>query len=120
MRQMEHTMALAETSALPAMAEKAAAAAQFLRGLAHDGRLLALCALMEAGEAPAGRLVEVTGLSQSALSHHLAILREQGFVQTRREGVSIIYSIADPKVAALITTLHGLFCGPDADTQKGA
>jgi ArsR family transcriptional regulator len=53
-------------------------------------------------------------LSQSALSQHLAILREQGFVRTRRRGVSIIYSIADPKVSALIATLHGLFCDPDA------
>ena len=113
-------MSLDQESRLPAMAEKAAAAATFRRGLAHDGRLLALCALMEAGEAPAGRLVEVTKLSQSALSQHLAILREQGFVRTRREGTSIIYSIADPKVAALIATLHSLFCGPDSETQQGA
>lgn len=108
-------MALAEIPAPPRMAEMASAAAQFLRGLAHDGRLLALCALMEEGEASAGRLVEVCGLSQSALSQHLAILRAQGFVRTRREGTSIIYAIADPKVAAVIGTLHGLFCGPDVE-----
>lgn len=113
-------MTVALAPSLPSMADKAAEAAQFLRGLAHDGRLLVLCALMEAGEAPAGRLVAVSGLSQSALSQHLAILRQQGFVRTRREGVSIIYAIACPRVIALITTLHGLFCGPGADPQPGA
>ncbi|MBU6408230.1 MAG: ArsR family transcriptional regulator [Alphaproteobacteria bacterium] len=107
-------MSLPKASSMPAMAERSAAAAHLLRGLAHPGRLLALCALMESGEAPAGQLQAVTGLSQSALSQHLAILREQGFVRTRRRGVSIIYSIADPKVSALIATLHGLFCDPDA------
>lgn len=110
-------MAVADAPVLTGMAEKAALAAQFLRGLAHDGRLLALCALMEAGEAPAGRLVAVTGLSQSALSQHLAILREQGFVRTRREGTSVIYAIADPRVSALIATLHALFCAPDTETE---
>lgn len=94
------------------MADKAADAAQFLRLLSHDGRLLVLCALVEEGEAPAGRLVEVSGLSQSALSQHLALLREQGLVDTRREGTSVIYSIADPKVSQLLATLHALFCAP--------
>jgi ArsR family transcriptional regulator, virulence genes transcriptional regulator len=98
---------------LASMADRAAEAAQFLRGLAHDGRLLVLCALIEEGEAPAGRLVEISGLSQSALSQHLALLREHGLVQTRREGTSVIYRIADPRVTALLTTLHGLFCAPD-------
>jgi ArsR family transcriptional regulator, virulence genes transcriptional regulator len=97
---------------LASMADKAAEAALFLRGLAHDGRLLVLCVLIEEGEASAGRLVEVSGLSQSALSQHLALLRAQGLVRTRREGVSIIYAIADPKVTALLTTLHRLFCAP--------
>ena len=112
-------MSLAQTTPLPAMAGRAAAAAQFLRALAHDGRLLALCALMEAGEASPGLLQGVTGLSQSALSQHLAILRGQGFVRTRRDGTNIIYSIADPKVAAVILTLHGLFCSPDEESLKG-
>lgn len=104
----------ASKPSLAAMAGKAEEAAQFLRLLAHDARLLVLCALVEAGEAPAGRLVEISGLSQSALSQHLALLRDQGLVRTRREGVSVIYAIADPKVAALLTTLHGLFCGPNS------
>jgi ArsR family transcriptional regulator, virulence genes transcriptional regulator len=98
---------------LASMADRAAEAAQFLRSLAHDGRLLVLCALVEEGEAAAGRLVEVSGLSQSALSQHLALLRAQGLVHTRREGTSVIYAIADPKVTAMLTTLHRLFCAPD-------
>jgi ArsR family transcriptional regulator len=100
---------------LAEMADKAALAAQFLRSLAHDARLLVLCALVEAGEAPAGRLVEVSGLSQSALSQHLAVLRDQGLVRTRREGTSVIYAIADQKVIALLTTLHALFCAPETE-----
>jgi ArsR family transcriptional regulator len=102
------------------MAERASEAAAFLRGLAHDGRLLALCALIEEGEASAGRLVEVSGLSQSALSQHLAILRERGFVRTRRDGVRVIYSIADARIAALMTTLHSLFCHADASRKHGS
>lgn len=111
-------MSLTSSQSMARMADKAAEAAQFLRSLAHDGRLLVLCALVDQGEAPAGKLVEISGLSQSALSQHLALLREQGLVRTRREGASVIYAIADPKVAALLTTLHALFCGPDAQTQK--
>jgi ArsR family transcriptional regulator len=99
--------------AVPGMAEKALEAARLLRSLGHDGRLLVLCALVEAGEASAGRLVEISGLGQSALSQHLALLREQALVRTRREGTSIIYSIADPKVTAILETLHRLFCSPD-------
>jgi DNA-binding transcriptional ArsR family regulator len=101
------------------MAEKAAEAARFLRGLGHDGRLLVLCALMEEGEAPAGRLVAISGLSQSALSQHLAILREQGLVGTRREGTSISYRITDTKVAAILETLHQLFCSDAAIDDEG-
>jgi ArsR family transcriptional regulator, virulence genes transcriptional regulator len=98
----------------PSMADMASEAARLLRLLSHDGRLLALCALAEAGEAPAGRLVEICGLSQSALSQHLAILRAERLVQTRREGTSVIYRLSDPRAAALLETLHSLFCGPMA------
>jgi ArsR family transcriptional regulator len=92
------------------MADQAGRAAQLLRSLAHDARLLVLCVLVEAGEASAGRLVEVSGLSQSALSQHLGKLRAEGLVRTRREGTRVIYAIADPKVTALLTLLHSLFC----------
>jgi ArsR family transcriptional regulator, virulence genes transcriptional regulator len=98
---------------LASMAEKAGEAARLLRILGHDGRLLVLCTLVGQGEASAGELVGLSGLSQSALSQHLAILREQGLVASRRDGTSIIYRLADPRVVAVLETLHRVFCSPD-------
>lgn len=80
-----------------------------MRALSHEARLLVLCELV-AGERTAGELVERSGLSQSALSQHLAKLRDEGLVKTRRESQSIFYSIADPKAAQLLGVLHDLYC----------
>ncbi|MCU0881775.1 MAG: metalloregulator ArsR/SmtB family transcription factor [Hyphomonadaceae bacterium] len=107
----------AMVSDLSSMADKAGEAARLMRTLGHDGRLLVLCALVGQGEASAGELVGLSGLSQSALSQHLTILREQGLVATRRQGTSIIYRLADPRVAAVLETLHRLYCGPHSDTD---
>ncbi len=96
------------------MQEKAAEAARLLRLLAHEKRLLVLCHLAGAGECHVGGLVAEVGLSQSALSQHLALLREDGLVATRREGQTIWYRLADPKVARLLHTLRELFCPEDA------
>lgn len=85
-------------------------AAAFLRSLASGPRLLVLCHLAEAGELSAGALVEEVGLSQSALSQHLAKLREQGLIVYRREAQTLIYSIADSRAARLLEVLQELFC----------
>ena len=81
-----------------------------MRALSHEARLTVLCDLV-AGERPAGALVESSGLSQSALSQHLARLREDGLVKTRREGQTIFYSLADEKTRRLLEVLHELYCG---------
>ena len=60
-----------------------------------------------------GELQAGCPLSQSALSQHLAVLREAGLVQTRREGQSIFYSLPDGPVLKVMQTLHGIYCGPD-------
>lgn len=91
-------------------------AARLLKAMAHDGRLRVLCQLVD-GERQAGQIA--TSLSQSALSQHLAVLRQEGLVATRREGQAIFYRLANPAVAAVIATLAGIFCPPqethDAD-----
>jgi ArsR family transcriptional regulator len=87
----------------------AAAAATLLRALANERRLLLLCQLGE-GELSVSALQARLGLSQSALSQHLAILREEGIVATRRSGQTIHYRIADPAAVKVIATLASIFC----------
>ena len=91
------------------MRRNAGKAAALLKMLSHEARLTVLCDLVN-GECPAGALVESSGLSQSALSQHLARLREEGLVETRREGQAIYYRLANPDAARLIETLHGIYC----------
>jgi ArsR family transcriptional regulator len=87
----------------------AEAAAGLLRALSHEARLKVLCELVS-GERSAGELVKAAGLSQSALSQHLARLREEGVVATRRDGQTIFYRLADPQVSRVLETLHDLYC----------
>jgi ArsR family transcriptional regulator, virulence genes transcriptional regulator len=92
-----------------AMEARAAEAEAFLRSLASRHRLMILCTLME-GEVPVGELVRRLGLTQSNLSRHLAMLREEGLVATRREGVIIHYRIASERVRPILAELYRLFC----------
>jgi DNA-binding transcriptional ArsR family regulator len=89
---------------------KAGEVAALLRELANDRRLLILCSLVETGEATVGSLAEAVDLSQSALSQHLARLREEGIVAFRRDAQTLWYRIADPRVESLLATLHRLYC----------
>ena len=92
-------------------AVKAVEAAELLRALAHDARLMVLCQLTE-GERSVGELLQQSALSQSALSQHLARLREDGLVKTRREAQTIFYRIADPKAERVLATLADIYCPP--------
>jgi DNA-binding transcriptional ArsR family regulator len=89
-------------------------AAAMLRLLANERRLVLLCMLVAEGEAHVGRLAARVGLSQPAVSQHLARLREDGLVATRRSGTTIHYRIADPRVARLLAVIKDVFC-PDHD-----
>jgi ArsR family transcriptional regulator len=71
-----------------------------------------LCQLAD-GERSVGDIQSLVGLSQSALSQHLAVLREEGIVATRREGQSIWYRIDDPAAVKVVATLAEIFCPPD-------
>jgi ArsR family transcriptional regulator len=86
--------------------------ADILRALANERRLMILCKLVECGEGNVSALAEAVGLSQSALSQHLAKMREEGIVTFRRESQTLWYRIADPRIEQLFATLHRLFCRP--------
>lgn len=96
-----------------ALKDKSGQASRLLKSLANDRRLLILCHLSE-NEKSVGELERLVDLSQSALSQHLARLRRDNLVQTRREAQTIFYSIASAEADAVLQTLHTLFCGVDA------
>ncbi len=101
--------------------EQAAQAAGLLRALSNESRLLILCYLIEVEELSVGELVERVGLSQSALSQHLAKLRKEGLVSTRRESQTIYYRVGDPKAGQVLALLHDLFCpelGREPETSE--
>jgi len=91
------------------MMSHADAAAHFLKKIANPHRLLILCALSE-GEMSVGQLNETVPLSQSALSQHLANLRESNIVTTRREGQTIYYSVISQEALQIIQVLQKVFC----------
>lgn len=97
---------------------KAGEVAEILRAIANERRLLVLCQLAETGEAHVSGLAESVGLSQSALSQHLAKMRAEGLVAFRREGQTLWYRIADPRIEQLLATLHDLFCRPQKKRRK--
>ncbi|MDP3857062.1 MAG: metalloregulator ArsR/SmtB family transcription factor [Stagnimonas sp.] len=91
------------------MVRHAEAAARLLRALANPHRLLLLCTLAE-GERSVGELNQSVPLSQSALSQHLALLREDELVLTRREAQTIYYSLAKGPALTVINALHSVYC----------
>ncbi len=90
--------------------EQAAQAVGLLKALSNENRMLIMCYLTEAEELSVGELAERVGLSQSALSQHLAKLRDEGLVETRRQSQTIHYRVADPKAAQVLKLLYDLFC----------
>lgn len=96
-----------------AMRAHAADASRLLKALANEKRLMLLCLLAE-GERSVSELNARLDLSQSALSQHLAILRDDGLVTTRREAQSIYYGLAQGPAQRVIDTLHDIYCGDDA------
>ncbi|NRA84311.1 MAG: winged helix-turn-helix transcriptional regulator [Gammaproteobacteria bacterium] len=84
-------------------------AVTLLKAMANNHRLMILCVLQE-NELSVSQLNEIIPVAQSSLSQHLAWLRREGFVKTRRDSQTIYYSLDSKEVAALIATLHGQFC----------
>ncbi len=96
--------------------EHAAEISGLLKLMANEHRLLLLCRLSE-GDAAVGELVEQSGMAQSSVSQHLAKLREGGVVKTRRVATTIYYSIADPRVHALMAFLCDRL-GPQSNSEN--
>ena len=89
---------------------KAAEAAQLLKLLANEYRLLILCRLAQTREMSVSELVNAVGVSQSALSQHLAKMREEGLVGTRRDAQTVYYRLADPNATRLLALLRDIYC----------
>ncbi len=88
---------------------KASEAAFLLKAMSNEKRLMILCRL-GANESSVSELLFDINLSQSALSQHLAVLKERDLVATRRDGQTIYYRIADPAVGQVIQTLASIYC----------
>ncbi|WP_279152830.1 ArsR/SmtB family transcription factor [Photobacterium iliopiscarium] len=91
------------------MKQRATEVSELLKIMAHPERLIVLCQLMD-GEMSANQLQLNSTLSQSAFSQHLAVLRKNDIVTVRKEAQSVFYSLADPRITALITSFHDIFC----------
>ena len=93
------------------MLASAADATAYLKTLAHEGRLMILCQLID-HERSVSDIAELLDARQSTISQHLALLRKDGFVQARREGQTQFYSLKGDDARSVIETLHALYCVP--------
>jgi len=91
------------------MKSNAARAAALLKAIGNPKRLMILCHITKEQQC-VGDLAELVGLSQSALSQHLAKLKSEGIVETERDGQTVYYQIADLKAKAVLETLYGIYC----------
>jgi len=99
-------------SELEQLEARAGEAARLLKLLSNERRLLLLCRLV-GGEATVNALADAVGLSQSALSQHLAKLREDGLVAYRREGTTLYYRIADRHAERVLELLKDIYCSAE-------
>jgi ArsR family transcriptional regulator, virulence genes transcriptional regulator len=114
------TARLPDLSRLDEMHQHAREAAQLMKALGNEQRLLILCNLLE-GPLAVSEINERVQLSQSALSQHLALLREQHLVETRREAQSIYYSLPSGPVLQVMALLQQIYCStPAPRARKGA
>jgi len=102
---------------LEQLRESAQHASRLLKSLANERRLLVLCHLSQ-GEKSVGELERLVDISQSALSQHLARLRREHLVETRREAQTIYYSICSPEALTVLETLYGIFCDDEFKSDE--
>ena len=100
-----------DAAALKKLTRQAGDAAQLLKLLGNEKRLLILCFLAARGEMTVGELVDVVKLSQSALSQHLAKLRADGLVAFRRTAQTLHYRVVDRRALQLLQVLKEIYCG---------
>jgi DNA-binding transcriptional ArsR family regulator len=97
-----------------AMAAAAEQASELLKALANRNRLLILCQLV-GGERSVGELAAFLGIRDSTVSQHLALLRKDGLVGTRRDGQTIWYSVASEPARQILDVLYRVYCPPSAE-----
>jgi len=95
---------------IAALERKAGEAARLMKLLANENRLAILCRLALTRELPVNDLAAALGISQSALSQHLAKMREEGLLATRREAQTVYYRIADRNAERLLSLLKRIYC----------
>ena len=93
-----------------ALQDKAGEVAQLLKLLANEQRLLILCRIPMDREVAVSEIAESVELGQSALSQHLARMREEGLIKPRKEGLNVFYRIADGNLSQLLGTLKSIYC----------
>ena len=98
--------------------EGAQEAAQFLKTMSNDSRMLILCRLIEKGEMSVSELEADLGYRQSKLSQHLTLLRTERLVAARRDGKNVYYSVMSQEVEKTIELMHGLFCSEEAVKRR--
>jgi len=96
--------------------DMASHAVELLKAMANEWRLMILCQLAD-GEKTVSELQEILGLSQSALSQHLAVLRREKIVKSRKHAQSVTYSLAGDEAPKVMNTLHEVFCETQGDKQ---
>lgn len=96
---------------------KAMEAAETLKALAHETRLLAVCRIGKS-EMSVQELEEFLGISQSNVSQHLTRLKAAGILQSRREGKQVYYKVRDPRLFGLIFALQAIYCPPDSRVPR--
>lgn len=106
-----------EAPSFAALEEQARHAAGLLKAMSNPARLVILCQLAE-GERSVGQLEQAVGLSQSGISQHLAVLRRESVVASRRVRQTVLYSLANEDVAAVMATLFAVFCPKDATAPQ--
>lgn len=101
---------------LAQLQENARRASALLKAMSNEHRLIVLCQLLH-GEKSVGQLEQIVGLSQSALSQHLARLRRDDLVKTRRSAQTIYYSLKGEEASTVLNTLYELYCANDTARQ---
>lgn len=105
-----------ESAEMAELHDMAAHAVELLKAMANEWRLMILCQLSE-GEKTVSELQEILGLSQSALSQHLAVLRRERIVRSRKEAQSVSYSLSGDDATKVMETLHEVFCKSQGERQ---
>ena len=105
----DEPVAADDTANLTELHDMASHACELLKAMANEWRLMILCHLAE-GEKTVSQLQNLLGLSQSALSQHLAILRREKIVRSRKQAQSVSYSLSGDEATKVMETLHDVFC----------